>query len=157
MGLITDSTITDRWAMYLGDSMEVLPDLPTGSVHGVVYSPPFAYGDEGVGGAGLYKYSSNPRDLSNAGGLSGFLEMYRWFVRELHRVTMPGRINAVHCMDTPLGNSGGDALHDFPGDIIRLHEREGWHYAGRHMIWKEPLAVRLRTMQKNLARVRQPI
>jgi len=42
-------------------------------------------------------------------------------------------------------------LKDFPGDIIRLHERLGWEYAGRHAIWKEPLAVRLRTMQKNLA------
>jgi DNA modification methylase len=150
MGLITENTVTDRWAMYNGDSMEVLPEIPTGSIHGVVYSPPFAYGDEGVGGAGLYKYSSSPRDLSNAGGLSGFLEMYGWFVRELHRVTMPGRINAVHCMDTPLGNSGGDALHDFPGDIIRLHQSVGFDYIARHVIWKEPLAVRNRTMVKDL-------
>jgi hypothetical protein len=54
-------------------------------------------------------------------------------------------------MDVPKSNSGTDTLIDFPGDIIRLHEREGWAYTGRRAIWKEPLAVRLRTMQKNLA------
>jgi hypothetical protein len=40
---------------------------------------------------------------------------------------------------------------DFPGDIIRLHEREGWKYCGRRAIWKEPLGVRNRTLAKNLA------
>jgi DNA modification methylase len=150
MGLITESVITDRYAMYNGDSMEVMADLPDVSVHAVVYSPPFAYGDEGIGGAGLYKYSSSPRDLSNAGGLGGFLETYRFFVAELHRVTMPGRLNAVHCMDTPMGNSGGDSLHDFPGDLIRLHQDIGYEYVTRHTIWKEPLAVRNRTMVKDL-------
>ncbi len=64
---------------------------------------------------------------------------------------MPGRVSSVHCMDVPRSNSGTDSLIDLPGDIIRLHEREGWRYTGRRMIWKEPLAVRLRTMQKNLA------
>jgi DNA modification methylase len=150
MGGVKDQQVTDRWALYNGDAMEVLPSLADGSVHLAVYSPPFAYGDEGTGGAGLYKYSSSERDLSNAGGLAEFLEMYAYFVTELHRVTMPGRINAVHCMDTPMGNSGGDALHDFPGDIIRLHQRLGFDYIARHVIWKEPLAVRNRTMTKDL-------
>lgn len=150
MGLITDSVITDRWAIYNGDSIEVMAAFPDNSIHAAIYSPPFAYGDEGLTGAGLYKYSSNPRDLSNAGGLSGFLEMYGYFVRELHRITMPGRLHGVHCMDTPMGNSGGDALHDFPGDIIRLHQASGFDYIARHVIWKEPLAVRNRTMVKDL-------
>ena len=150
MGQIADSLITDRYALYNGDAMEVMEDLPDGFAHAVIYSPPFAYGDEGLGGAGLYKYSSSERDLSNAGGLSGFLEMYGYFVAQLHRLTMPGRMNAVHCMDTPTGNSGGDALHDFPGDVIRLHEQTGFEYCGRHVIWKEPLAVRNRTMVKDL-------
>jgi DNA modification methylase len=150
MGRVRDQQVTDRWALYNGDAMEVLPDLADDSVHLAVYSPPFAYGDEGTGGAGLYKYSSSERDLSNAGGLAEFLEMYEFFVRELHRVTMPGRVNAVHCMDTPMGNSGGDALHDFPGDVIRLHQRLGFEFIARHMIWKEPLAVRNRTMVKDL-------
>lgn len=150
MGRVAAQEITGRWALYNGDAMEVLPGLADGSVHLAVYSPPFAYGDEGAGGAGLYKYSSSERDLSNAGGLAEFLEMYEYFVRELYRVTMPGRVNAVHCMDTPMGNSGGDALHDFPGDVIRLHQRLGFEFAARHVIWKEPLAVRNRTMIKDL-------
>jgi DNA modification methylase len=150
VGGVRDQQVTDRWAVYNGDAMEVLPSLAEGSVHLAVYSPPFAYGDEGTGGAGLYKYSSSERDLSNAGGLAEFLQMYGYFVRELHRVTMPGRVNAVHCMDTPMGNSGGDALHDFPGDVIRLHQRLGFDFIARHVIWKEPLAVRNRTMVKDL-------
>lgn len=150
MGLISDSTVTDRWAAYNGDAMEVMQAFPDASVHAVIYSPPFAYGEEGPGGAGLYKYSSNPRDLSNAGGLFGFLATYQLFVRELHRITMPGRLHGVHCMDTPQGNSGGDSLHDFPGDVIRLHQAEGFDFVARHCIWKEPLAVRNRTMVKDL-------
>jgi len=72
-------------------------------------------------------------------------------VKEIHRITKPGRCSAVHCMDVPKGNSGKDALTDFPGDIIRLHESNGWDFIARHLVWKEPLAVRNRTMQKNLA------
>jgi DNA modification methylase len=142
--------IADRYALHNGDAMEVMPDYPDGCMHLVAYSPPFAYGDEGLGGAGLYKYSSSERDLSNAGGYTGFFKMYAYFVREMHRLTMPGRINAVHCMDTPTGNSGSDALVDFPGDVIRLHREIGFDYLGRHIIWKEPLAVRNRTMVKDL-------
>ncbi len=64
---------------------------------------------------------------------------------------MPGRMTAVHCMDVPSGNSGTDYLRDFPGDIIRLHDRLGFRYIARYHVWKEPLAVRNRTMSKNLA------
>ena len=124
----------------------VMQAMPTGSVHLSVYSPPFA-----TSSGGLYTYSSDERDLSNCDDYEGFFEHYAFVVRELARITMPGRISAVHCMDVPRSNSGTDSLIDFPGDIIRLHEREGWRYTGRRMIWKEPLAVRLRTMQKNLA------
>ncbi len=61
---------------------------------------------------------------------------------------MPGRLTAVHCMDVPTGNG---VLFDFPGEIVRLHERLGMKYIARHAVWKEPLAVRLRTMAKGLA------
>jgi hypothetical protein len=134
--------ITDRYAIYNGDCIEVMGSLPAASVHLSVYSPPFA---------GLYHYSSSERDLSNCATYEEFFEHYAYVVRELARLTLPGRMSAVHAAEVPRGNSGTDSLIDFPGDIIRLHEREGWKYAGRHAIWKEPLAVRLRTMQKNLA------
>jgi len=134
--------IGERYAAYNGDCMEVMSALPDKSIHLSVYSPPFG---------GLYHYSSSERDLSNCKDYGQFFEHYTFVVRELHRVTMPGRMTAVHCMDVPSGNSGTDFLRDFPGDIIRLHEREGWNYIARYAIWKEPLAVRNRTMAKNLA------
>lgn len=134
--------VTDKYAIYNGDCVEVMQGLPDASMHLSIYSPPFG---------GLYHYSSNERDLSNCGDYGSFFEHYAFVVRELARITMPGRVTAVHCMDVPRSNSGTDSYIDFPGDIIRLHEKEGWYFTGRRMIWKEPLAVRLRTMQKNLA------
>lgn len=144
---VIDQLISEKFAIFNGDCMAVMQDMPAASVHLSVYSPPFA--SAGVGG--LYVYSSDPRDLSNCDSYEAFFEQYTHIVRELARITVPGRMSCVHCMDVPRSNSGTDSYIDFPGDIIRLHEREGWKYAGRHMIWKEPLEVRLRTMQKNLA------
>jgi hypothetical protein len=142
-----EHVLTDRWAVYNGDSCEVLTKLPDSTVHVSCYSPPFAQ----PGGGALYHYSSSPRDLSNADTFDDFLTHYGFIVRELHRLTMPGRITAVHCADVPTGNSGCDHMFDLPGEIIRLHERLGWRYMGRYCVWKEPLGVRNRTMAKNLA------
>lgn len=139
---VAQQKITDRYAIYNGDACPVMGKLPSGSIHLTVYSPPFG---------GLFQYSSDERDLSNCLDYGQFFEMYEFFVREITRITMPGRMTAVHSMDIPSGNCGTDYLIDFPGDIIRLHEKHGWKYIGRHAIWKEPLAVRNRTMAKNLA------
>jgi len=139
---VADQKITDRYAIYCGDCCEIMPTLPNESVHLSIYSPPFG---------GLYHYSSSDRDLSNARDYAQFFEHYAFVVREIARLTMPGRMTAVHCMDVPSGNSGTDFLIDFPGDIIRLHAKEGWNYIARYAVWKEPLAVRNRTMAKNLA------
>lgn len=139
---INSQLITQKFALYHGDCVEVMQGLPENSVHLSIYSPPFG---------GLYNYSSHDRDLSNSMDYDEFIGHYRFVIQELARVTIPGRVTAVHCMDIPKSNTGTDALMDFPGDIIRLHEAEGWSFTGRRMIWKEPLAVRLRTMQKNLA------
>ena len=134
--------ITDQYAIYLGDCCEVMPTLPSESIHLSVYSPPFA---------GLYHYSSSENDLSNCRSYEEFFEHYRFVVQELFRLTMPGRMTAVHCMDVPSGNTGVDVLKDFPGDIIRLHKDIGFEYIARYHVWKEPLTVRNRTMAKNLA------
>lgn len=139
---IKTQKITDRYALYNGDCIEAMKALPDEKIHLSVYSPPFG---------GLYHYSSNDRDLSNSNDYKQFFAHYAFVVKELARLTIPGRMTAVHCMDVPSGNSGTDHLIDFPGDIIRLHESEGWHYVARYAIWKEPLAVRNRTMAKNLA------
>lgn len=139
---IVDQYITDKCALWNGDCTEVMAGLPDASVHLSVYSPPFG---------GLFCYSSDPRDLSNCDSYEEFIDHYGFVIRELHRITMPGRVTAVHCMDIPLTNNGSDHIRDFPGDVIRLHEANGWLFTGRRMIWKEPLAVRMRTMQKSLA------
>ena len=139
---VLEQKVTERYAIYNGDCVEIMQKLPKESVHLSIYSPPFG---------GLYHYSSSERDLSNCVDYGQFFEHYAYVVRELFRLTLSGRMTAVHCMDVPSGNSGVDYLIDFPGDIIRLHEKEGFRYIARYAIWKEPLAVRNRTMAKNLA------
>lgn len=138
---VIKNKIAPSYAAYHGDCLEAMPLLPDGSVHLSVYSPPFA---------GLYQYSSSERDLSNCRGYDEFFQHYEFVVKELHRLTMPGRMTAVHCMDVPSGNSGCDHLIDFPGDIIGLHEKVGFRFMARYAVWKEPLGVRNRTMSKGL-------
>jgi hypothetical protein len=143
---VSEQVITDEYAIYNGDCCEVLQSIPDESVHLSIYSPPFA-----ADGAGcLYHYSSSERDLSNCRSHQEFFDHYAFVVGEIHRVTMPGRLSAVHCMDIPRKTSPG-GLVDFPGEIIRLHESLGWRFWCRHFIWKEPLGVRNRTMAKGLA------
>lgn len=134
--------MNENYALYHGDCLDVMAGLPDESVHLSVYSPPFG---------GLYHYSSSERDLSNCRNYAEFFEHYEFVVRQLFRLTVPGRMTAVHCMDVPSGNSGCDYLTDFPGDIIRLHERLGFRYVARYAVWKEPLGVRNRTLTKSLA------
>lgn len=139
---VLDQQLTDRWAIYNGDCIEVMAELPDDSIHGSIYSPPFS---------GLYHYSSNDRDLSNARDYDEFFTHYGYVIDEKYRVTMPGRLSGVHAAPVPSGNSGKDSLIDFPGDVIRAHQARGWLFIARHVIWKEPLAVRNRTMQHNLS------
>ena len=141
MAVIAQS-VTPKFAIFNGDCIEVMQGLPKESVHLSVYSPPFG---------GLYNYSSDERDLSNCADYAEFMAHYEYCVREIERVTLPGRCSAVHCMDVPNGNCQFTSYTDFPGDIIRMHDRLGFDFVARHAIWKEPLGVRRRTMQKNLA------
>lgn len=128
-----------EFAIYNGDSCEVLPELPDGCLDISVYSPPFA---------DLYRYSSSIRDLGNCRTYQEFLKHYRFIVREMFRLTAPGRMSLVHCMD--LGGNGKAAIRDFPGDIIRLHESLGFEYWDRKVVFKEPWRVALRTRALSL-------
>lgn len=134
-----DQKLTDDYAIYLGDSNEKLPELPDNSVHLSIYSPPFH---------NMYAYSSSHHDLGNCRTYEEFLEHFEFVIKEIQRVTLPGRMTCVHCMDIPKKADGG--LIDFPGDIIRLHEKNGFKYWDRHNIWKEPLRVAIRSRQRNL-------
>ena len=144
---VIEQEITDRYAIYNGDCCEVLQTIPSESVHMSIYSPPFAT----EGGGALYNYSSSVRDFSNARTYTEFFQQYEFLVEQIARVTMPGRISAVHCMDVPKDGANVCAYTDFPGDIIRLYQKLGLEYLPRIAIWKEPLAVRNRTMSKALA------
>jgi DNA modification methylase len=137
--LINDN---DQYALYLGDCINIMQKFPSKSIHLSIYSPPFG---------GLYHYSSDVRDLSNSNDYEDFFKHYEYVVNEISRITLPGRFSCVHTAEIPTGNSGGDHLLDFPGDVIKLHEKLGFKYKGRHCIWKEPLAVRNRLMTKDLA------
>jgi DNA modification methylase len=142
MAGVLNQQITDRWAIYNADCLDMLAAIPDASIHASIYSPPFG---------GLYHYSSDDRDLSNARTYEEFFEHYGFVIREKFRVTIPGRLTGVHAALVPSGNSGKDSYTDFPGDVIRAHQAAGWLFVSRHVIWKEPLAVRNRTMAKNLA------
>jgi DNA modification methylase len=133
--------ITDRYAIYNADCVETMEQLPASSIGLTVYSPPFA---------GLYQYSSDDKDMSNCISYDEFFTHYGFCIDQIARVTMPGRVSAVHCMDIPLSNAGCDSMFDLPGRIIREHEERGFAYGGRRVIWKEPLMVRNRTMMKSL-------
>ena len=135
---VKDQVITDRYAIYNSDCMLVMPTLDNESIDLSVYSPPFA---------GLYNYSSSENDFSNCESKEQFLEQYEFLIKEISRVTKPGRITAVHCTDV-FDNTC--RLWDFPNEIIRLHQKYGFEYRNRITIWKEPLKVRMRTMVKSL-------
>lgn len=139
---IIDQEVGENHALYCGDCLAVIPTIPDESIHLSLYSPPFC---------GLFHYSSSERDMSNCRTYEEFFTNYEFLVRELYRVTLPGRLTGVHAMDVPRdGANVGGGLVDFPGDIIRLHEKCGFRYTGRYCVWKEPLAVRNRTMAKGL-------
>lgn len=138
MSTAKQQIITENYAIYNSDCVEVLKSLPDNSIDLSIYSPPFA---------GLYQYSSDPRDFSNCENREQFLQHYEFLVQEKARVTKPGRITAVHCTDI---HDNDCNLWDLPGEIIKIHQRHGFQLRCRQGIRKEPLKVRMRTMVKSL-------
>ena len=128
----------ENYTIFNADCMEVMPEIPNNSVDLSIYSPPFAE---------LYQYSSDARDFSNCESKEQFLGQYEFLIKEVSRVTKPGRITAVHCTDV-FDNSCH--LWDFPHEIIKLHLKYDFEYRNRITIWKEPLKVRMRTMVQSL-------
>ena len=136
--MVKDQIITENYAIYNSDCMEVLPTLETESVDLAIYSPPFA---------NLYTYSSSERDMSNVSSHSEFITQYEFLVKEMSRVTKKGRINAIHVTD--ICDVSG-TLSDFPNKIIQLHLDNGFEFKNKITVWKEPLKVRIRTMVQSL-------
>lgn len=81
-----------------------------------------------------------------------FFEHFGFLAAELHRVTIPGRLCAIHCKDLPLyfGRDEATGLKDFPGEIIRLFEKHGFTFHSRVTIWKCPVVERERTNNNGL-------
>ena len=133
-----DSCITDRFALYNGDSCEILTEIPDDSVHYEIFSPPFA---------SLYTYSNSERDLGNCRSDDEFFEHFEFIARELYRVLMPGRLVSIHCMNFPAmkERDGYIGIKDFRGDLIRLFQKCGFIYHSEVCIWKNPVTAMQRT------------
>ena len=138
MNGVINQVITDKYALYNGDSTEVLNNFPDESIHLSVFSPPFN---------SLYVYSNSERDLGNCKTTQEFYEHLGFIVEELYRVTKPGRISACHCMNIPAmkERDGYIGLKDFRGDLIRLFQSKGFIFHSEHCIWKDPLLEAVRT------------
>lgn len=85
--------------------------------------------------------------MGNCKDSEQFFEHFGFLISELLRVTMPGRIAAVHCMNLPTSKArhGYIGLEDFRGDIIRAFRDNGWIYHSEVTIWKDPVTAMQRT------------
>lgn len=132
-----EQVITNDYAIFEGDSCEIIRAIPGDSIHFGIHSPPFE---------GLYKFSNFDRDISNNDGPQ-FWEHYAFLISELLRVTMPGRIHAVHVMQLPMSKirHGHIGMRDFRGEVIRAYEDAGWIFHSEVCIWKDPVVAQQRT------------
>lgn len=135
---VTDVATGDRFTLYRGDCVEQLAHIANDSVGFSVHSPPFA---------SLYTYSASDRDMGNCRTHAEFFDHYRYAIAEMFRVTMPGRLASVHCMNLPTSKvrDGVIGLRDFRGEIIRAYEDAGWIYHSEVCIWKDPVTAMQRT------------
>ena len=133
-----EQTVTDQWALFNGDCVDVLRGLPAHSVDYSIFSPPFA---------SLYTYSNSPRDMGNVRNDAEFFEHFGFLVAELRRVMKPGRVLSFHCMLLPTSKErdGYIGLKDFRGDLIRAFQAHGFIFASEVCIWKDPVTAMQRT------------
>lgn len=103
-----------------------------------IFSPPFA---------SLYTYSDSPFDMGNTRNDTEFYDQFRYLVKQLYRVMMPGRDLSFHCMLLPstIQHNGYIGLRDFRGELIRMFQEEGFIYHSEVVIWKDPVVAMQRT------------
>ena len=135
--------ITDRYALYNGDCVDVARTIPDNSVHFEIFSPPFA---------NLYIYSDDLRDMGNCKNTEEFFEQFDYLIPELHRVLMNNRLCAVHCKNIVKykGRDGVSGWSDFRGDIIRHFEKFGFQYHSEVVIWTDPVLEMQKTKTQRL-------
>lgn len=142
--LSLDSRRGDTWQAIHGDCVDVVRQMPDNSIGFSVYSPPFS---------GLYIYNDSEADMGNCANDDEFALQYRFLVRELFRVTKPGRLVAVHCKDlvyyrTQTGHDAG--LRDFPGLLVKEHTDAGFSFHSRVTIWRCPVREMTKTKAHGL-------
>ena len=135
---VLDQVTENKYAVYNGDSCEVVKAIPDDSIHYTIFSPPFA---------SLYTYSNSDRDMGNSKGDDEFYNHFIYLAKELYRITMPGRLLSFHCMDLPLmkERDGVIGLKDFPSIIRQIFEDCGFIYHSKVTIWKNPVTEMQRT------------
>lgn len=135
---IINQYVNEKCAIYNGDCVETLANIPDNSIHYSIFSPPFA---------SLYTYSSSDRDMGNCKDDAEFYNHFTFMLKELYRVMMPGRIVSFHCMDLPMmkERDGAIGLKDFPGKLIRMFTDVGFIFHSRVTIWKNPVTEMQRT------------
>lgn len=135
---VKQQDIGERYALYCGDSCEVIKGIPDNSVHFTVYSPPFA---------SLYTYSNSDRDMGNCRSHAEFYEQFEFLASELFRVLMPGRNMSFHCMNLPTSKErdGFIGITDFRGELIRIFQKAGFIFHSEVCIWKDPVTAMQRT------------
>ena len=138
-----NQTVKKDWTIINGDCCEVMPELPDNSMGFSIFSPPFS---------NLFVYSNSERDMGNCATDEEFMQHLGYMVHELFRITIPGRLAAVHCIDLPLHKfkDGVVGLKDFPGMIIKCFQNEGWIFHSRVTIWKDPVVEMTRTKAHGL-------
>ncbi len=136
-------TIGEGWELRNGDSCEELPTLAESSVDLSVYSPPFS---------SLYTYSASDRDIGNCANQTEFLEHLGYVIRELLRVTKPGRLTCCHIaqVTSTKATHGVIGLIDLRGAMVQAFTAAGWIYHGDVCIDKDPQAQAIRTHSKAL-------
>lgn len=135
---VKNKSIGKNYAIYNGDSCEVLEGIPSNSIHYSIFSPPFE---------SLYTYSNDERDLGNCKTRDEFYEQFTFIVKQLYRVIMPGRLVSLHCMNLPTSKEkdGVIGLRDFRGELIRLFQSIGFIYHSEVCIYKSPVQAMQRT------------
>lgn len=133
----------DGAMLFNGDCVEIAKQLPDRSIDFSIYSPPFS---------NLYIYSESERDMGNSADDAEFFEHYKFLIKEIFRMTRPGRLSSVHCKNLVKykGRDGKAGQRDFRGEIIRAHEDIGWQYHSEVTIWKDPVIEMQRTKAHGL-------
>lgn len=131
------------WELIHGDCIEELAQQPSDLADLSVYSPPFS---------SLYTYSASERDIGNCATHEQFLMHIGFLIRELLRVTKPGRLTCCHIaqVTSTKATHGVIGLIDLRGAMVRAFTEAGWVYHGDVCIDKDPQAQAIRTHSKAL-------